>query len=61
LRDFELVGFKPIEQYLPHRVSIQFGIDQDIPSYVARLNDTKYIALKNYSRLMSDKNLYFAP
>ncbi|MCI13762.1 serine/threonine-protein phosphatase 7 long form-like protein, partial [Trifolium medium] len=31
LRVFQLVGFESIEQYLPHRVAMQFGIDQDVP------------------------------
>ncbi|PNX64824.1 serine/threonine-protein phosphatase [Trifolium pratense] len=37
LRVSELVGFDSIEQYLPHRVTMQFGIDQDVPSYVPYL------------------------
>ena len=57
----ELVGFESIEQYLPHRVAMQFGIDQDVPSYVARFNETKYIAWENYCRPISYKNLYFPP
>ncbi|KAE8726418.1 hypothetical protein F3Y22_tig00006992pilonHSYRG00059 [Hibiscus syriacus] len=31
LRGSELVGLGSIEQYLPHRVSMQFGMDQDLP------------------------------
>jgi len=61
LRVSELVGFDSIEQYLPHRVAMQFGIDQDVPGYVARFNETKYIAWKNYCRPIYDKNLYFPP
>ncbi|CAJ2639709.1 unnamed protein product [Trifolium pratense] len=34
LRVSELVGFESIEQYLPHRVAMQFGLDQDVPGYV---------------------------
>ena len=59
LRVSELVGFESIEQYLPHRVAMQFGFDQDVPSYVSRLNETKAIAWKNYSRPLSDTSLYF--
>jgi hypothetical protein len=61
LRVSELVGFESIEQYLPHRVAMQFGFDQDVPGYVSRFNVTKAIAWKNYSRPLSDsdKNLYF--
>jgi len=61
LRVSKLVGFESVEQYLPHRVAMQFGIDQDVPGYVARFNETKYIAWKNYCRPISDKNLYFPP
>jgi len=61
LRVSELVGFESIEQYLPHRVAMQFGIDQDVPGYVARFDETKYIAWKNYCRPIYDKNLYFPP
>jgi hypothetical protein len=32
LRVSELVGFDAIEQYLPHRVAMQFGMDHDVPS-----------------------------
>jgi len=59
LRVSELVGFEFIEQYLPHRVAMQFGFDQDVPDYVARLNKNQAIAWKNYTRPLSDTNLYF--
>ncbi|XP_058782321.1 uncharacterized protein LOC131656691 [Vicia villosa] len=60
MRVSELVGFdNSIEQYLPHRVAMQFGMDQDVPSYVPRFNETKEIAWKNYYRPISDKNLNF--
>ncbi|CAK8565543.1 unnamed protein product [Lathyrus sativus] len=59
MRVSELVGFDSIEQYLPHRVAMQFGIDQDVPSYVPRFNETKVIAWKNYYRPISDKILNF--
>ncbi|XP_045822349.1 uncharacterized protein LOC123915251 [Trifolium pratense] len=61
LRVSELVGFESIEQYLPHRVAMQFGLDQDLPGYVSRFNATKDIAWKSYSRPFSDsdKSLYF--
>ena len=38
MRVSEFVGFDSIEQYLPHRVAVQFGMDQDVPSYVPRFN-----------------------
>jgi len=59
LRVSELVSIDSIEQYLPHRVAMQFGLDQDVPSSVPRFNETKAIAWKNYCRRISDKNLYF--
>ncbi|XP_045822351.1 protein MAIN-LIKE 2-like [Trifolium pratense] len=59
LRVSELVGFDSIEHYLPHRVAMQFGMDQDVPSYVPRFNETKSIAWENYCRPISDKKLYF--
>ncbi|PNY17969.1 serine/threonine-protein phosphatase, partial [Trifolium pratense] len=61
LRVSELVGFESIEQYLPHRVAMQFGLDQDIPGYVSRFNHTKAMAWKHYSRSLPDSNisLYF--
>jgi len=59
LRVSELVGFDSIEQYLPHRVAMQFGMDQDVPSDVPRFNEAKSIAWKHYCRLISDKKLYF--
>ncbi|KAK2387291.1 serine/threonine-protein phosphatase 7 long form protein [Trifolium repens] len=59
LRVSELVGFASIEKYLPHRVAMQFGMDQNVPGYVPRLNKTKTIAWKNYCRPISDKSLYF--
>jgi hypothetical protein len=59
LRVSELVGIDSIEQYLPHRLAMQFGMDQDVPGFVARFNKTKVIAWKNYCTLISDKNLYF--
>jgi len=61
LRVSELVGFDSIEQYLPHRVAMQFGMDQDVPRYVPRFNETKSVAWENYCRPVSDKNLYFPP
>ncbi|GMN51549.1 hypothetical protein TIFTF001_020700 [Ficus carica] len=58
LRVSELVGINCIEQYLPHRVSNQFGMDQDIPHPVARCNGTRSVAWSNYSRPISDAKLY---
>lgn len=60
LKVSELVGFdSTIRQYLPHRVAMQFGMDQDVPGCVPRFNETKTIAWENYCRPICDKNLYF--
>jgi len=61
LRVSELVGFESIEQYLPHRVAMQFGMDQDVPGYVSRFNETNTIAWENYCRPFSDTSLYYFP
>ncbi|XP_047340004.1 uncharacterized protein LOC124943552 [Impatiens glandulifera] len=57
IRVSELVGVEVdcIEQYLPHRVGMQFGFDQDIPvSQVAREDGTSEIAWRNYVRPIVD-------
>ncbi|XP_021892952.1 uncharacterized protein LOC110810941 [Carica papaya] len=54
----ELVGPRCIKQYLPHRVAMQFGIDQDLPFHVARCADTHEIAWKNYTRPFGVQKLY---
>ncbi|XVF77544.1 hypothetical protein PTKIN_Ptkin14bG0053500 [Pterospermum kingtungense] len=61
LRASELVGLGSIEQYLPHRVAMQFGKDQDLPGCVARCNANPEIAWKNYSRPIRDAVLYVPP
>ncbi|KAK7267775.1 hypothetical protein RIF29_20454 [Crotalaria pallida] len=59
LRASELVGIGSIiKQYLPHRVAMQFGLDQDVPGRVPRFNQTKAIAWENYCRPICDGNLY---
>ncbi|XP_059638820.1 protein MAINTENANCE OF MERISTEMS-like [Cornus florida] len=58
LRVCELVGVDCREQYLPHRVAMQFGMDQDLPGWVPRSNATPEIAWNNYSRPVSDSKLY---
>ncbi|XP_020222211.1 uncharacterized protein LOC109804776 [Cajanus cajan] len=55
-----LVGIEStIKQYLPHRVAMQFGMDQDVPDCVPKFCGTKSIAWKNYCRPISDRSLYF--
>jgi hypothetical protein len=58
LRVSELVGLEYIEHYFPHRVAMQFGIDQDLPGYVARCNKSPETAWSNYSKPISDVKLY---
>ncbi|KAI4352605.1 hypothetical protein L6164_006841 [Bauhinia variegata] len=58
LRVSELVGVDCINQYLPHRVAMQFGMDQDLPGCVPRLDETSEIAWGNYSRPITCKRLY---
>ncbi|KAG5546525.1 hypothetical protein RHGRI_018642 [Rhododendron griersonianum] len=58
LRIFELVGFDSLERYLPHRVAMQFGMDQDLPGLVPRFNDIPEVAWENYNRPIKDGRLY---
>ncbi|PON51537.1 Aminotransferase-like mobile domain containing protein [Parasponia andersonii] len=61
LRPSELMGIEfgdsghCIEQYLPHRVARQFGLDQDLPGNVVRSNT---IAWRNYNKPISLGELY---
>ncbi|KAI4308028.1 hypothetical protein L6164_031147 [Bauhinia variegata] len=50
LRSCDLVGIECIEQYLPHRVALQFGLDQDVPASVARHKKTSSVAWRNYNK-----------
>ncbi|XWS40128.1 hypothetical protein CRYUN_Cryun18bG0113400 [Craigia yunnanensis] len=58
LKASELVGLDCVEQYLPHRVAMQFGIDQDIPGCVHRSNETSEIAWLNYCESLTGVKLY---
>ncbi|GMJ10339.1 hypothetical protein HRI_004703100 [Hibiscus trionum] len=58
LRASELVGLDCIEQYLPHRVALQFGMDQDVPGHVPRSNDSPGIAWADYSTPIASGKLY---
>lgn len=58
LRVCELVGMDCIEQYLPHQVAMQFGMDQDLPGHVARCNDSPEIAWRSYSKPICNAKLY---
>ncbi|EEE60173.1 hypothetical protein OsJ_13103 [Oryza sativa Japonica Group] len=57
LRACELVGMDCIEQYLPHRVAMQFGLDQDVPGDVQRANDDCRVAWETYH--LEGKNVAF--
>ncbi|KAK3027959.1 hypothetical protein RJ639_039426 [Escallonia herrerae] len=57
-RNSELVGLKCTEQYLPHRVAMQFGLDQDIPGHVLRAKQSRQTAWENYTRPIGDTKLY---
>ncbi|XP_057951062.1 uncharacterized protein LOC131145896 [Malania oleifera] len=61
LRVSELVGLNSIEQYLPHRVAMQFGLDQDLPIHVTRFNDSPEITWTSYSKLVGGAKLYVPP
>ncbi|OMP03116.1 hypothetical protein COLO4_10613 [Corchorus olitorius] len=59
LKASELVGLDCVEQYLPHRVAMQFGIDQDIPACVPpRSSETPELAWLNYCESLSGVKLY---
>ncbi|KAK7283594.1 hypothetical protein RIF29_13215 [Crotalaria pallida] len=54
LRVSDLVGLGCKEQYFPHRVAMQFGMDQDIPGMAATCLKNPWI---NYKKPLEDKNL----
>ncbi|GLT59405.1 hypothetical protein SLA2020_322250 [Shorea laevis] len=54
----KLVGLDSVELYLPHRVSLQFGIDQDLPDCVAESNESPEIAWSNYIKPAKGGRLY---
>ncbi|XP_010324318.1 uncharacterized protein [Solanum lycopersicum] len=59
VRASELVGMDCVEQYNPHRVSMQFGFDQDVPDCVNHASDyIPKIAWTNYNRPIKDVKLY---
>ncbi|GKV15655.1 hypothetical protein SLEP1_g26425 [Rubroshorea leprosula] len=61
LRVSALVGLTTVEQYLPHRVALQFGMDQDLPSCVTRSNWSPEIAWGDYSKPVGGGRLYVPP
>ncbi|KAF8410706.1 hypothetical protein HHK36_003240 [Tetracentron sinense] len=58
LRVCELVGLDCIEQYLPHRVAMQFGMDQDLPGDVPRVNVNSEVAWETYDKPTREAKLY---
>ncbi|KAK3199212.1 hypothetical protein Dsin_022627 [Dipteronia sinensis] len=62
LRTSQLVGLDCVEHYLPHRVAMQFGMDQDLPACVARANDTPdHVAWTLYCKPITCAKLYIPP
>ncbi|KAI8537469.1 hypothetical protein RHMOL_Rhmol09G0025700 [Rhododendron molle] len=62
VRISELVGLDCIEEYFPHRVARQFGMDQDIPRKVVFCpKGNPEMAWQHYSRPISDAKLYIPP
>ncbi|KAK0601818.1 hypothetical protein LWI29_027695 [Acer saccharum] len=53
LRISKLIGRGCVEHYFPHRVAMQFGLDQDLPACVAQVSD--------YNKPISYANLYVPP
>ncbi|XP_057951066.1 protein MAINTENANCE OF MERISTEMS-like [Malania oleifera] len=58
VRTCELVGLDCIEKYLPHRVAMQFGMDQDVPDCVPRLNQSPELAWGSYNKLVRGGKLH---
>ena len=57
LRASKILGLDYMENYSPHRVAMQFGMDQDLPGRV-NLEKTREIAWMNYNKPTSDTKLY---
>jgi hypothetical protein len=58
LRACELVGIGCVEQYSPHRVAMQFGMDQDLPGPVKRRNETQELSWKRFDKQIKNAVLY---
>ncbi|PKA54389.1 Serine/threonine-protein phosphatase 7 [Apostasia shenzhenica] len=61
LRPCELAGLDCIEQYLPHRVAMQFGLDQDIPDCISRANLSWEAAWESYDIAAINVNFFSPP
>ncbi|KAJ6753586.1 GLOBULAR STAGE putative-RELATED [Salix purpurea] len=58
MRACELVGIGCVEQYSPHRVAMQFGMDQDLPGPVKRRNETQELSWKHFNKQIKNAILY---
>uniref|UniRef100_A0A6N2KIJ5 Aminotransferase-like plant mobile domain-containing protein n=1 Tax=Salix viminalis TaxID=40686 RepID=A0A6N2KIJ5_SALVM len=58
MRACELVGIGCVEQYSPHRVAMQFGMDQDLPGPVKRRNETQELSWKRFNKQIKNGMLY---
>ncbi|CAI0379937.1 unnamed protein product, partial [Linum tenue] len=61
LRVSELVGQGCVEQYLPHRVAMQFGMDQDLPHNVDPSNECPEMVWLNYIMSFGNAKVYVPP
>ncbi|KAL8132916.1 hypothetical protein AgCh_008410 [Apium graveolens] len=61
LRTSVLVGLESTEQYLPHRVAMQFGLDQDLPSHVVQSNESPDTDWSSYNKPIRGIKLYIPP
>lgn len=61
LRASELVGMNGMEKYLPHRVAMQFGLDQHMPGFLSQVNDNVELAWSWYTKLPDGLRLYLPP
>ncbi|CAL1384577.1 unnamed protein product [Linum trigynum] len=61
LRVSELVGQGCVELYLPHRVAMQFGMDQDIPLSVDPSNECLEMVWLNYIMPFGNAKIYIPP
>ncbi|CAI9760433.1 unnamed protein product [Fraxinus pennsylvanica] len=56
LRPYKLVWIDCQEPYNPHRVAMQFGLDQDLPGWISRDNISRDIAWYNFTGPLSYDN-----
>ncbi|XP_073005149.1 uncharacterized protein [Typha latifolia] len=61
IRACELVGLDCIEQYLPHRVAMQFGLNQDLPCSIPRANSNWEVAWETYDIAAKNVAFYVPP